>query len=123
MKNTFLENIKKYVKYNEKKKQFDKKRKNISKNIKKYMNENNLGKFENEKFRINLIEQSRKKIDEEKLLKIFKEHGIPAIEEAPDIDKLEKLIDQNKLNQEELNKINECIKLNEYSYIRATKKK
>jgi len=114
--------IKEYNDYNNKKKEYDKKRKNVSKVLKQKMEEKNLDKFEDNDFRANLIKQERKKINEEKLLHILKENKINAITEAPDIDKLEELIEQNEISDDLLAEISNCINYNSWSYVSVTNK-
>ena len=108
-----------YEELNNKKKEYDKKRKEISNTIQQLMREKNLSKYEDDDVCVNYIERATKKVKEEKLLDVIKKHDIDAIKEAPDVDKLEQLIDENELTAEQMQEISDCIKINEYSYVTA----
>lgn len=117
--NLIKELTKEYAEYNNKKKEYDKKRKNIGKTLKQKMEEEGLDKYEDDKYKTYVIKQERKKINEDKLLHILEENNINAITKAPDIDKLEELIEEGEISNDLLQEISDCIDINSYSYVQV----
>lgn len=115
--------IKKYHELNSKKKEYDKQRKKVSKEIQSYLDEQGLSKLETNNFKVTKIERNDNKIDEERLLEIIKKHNIDAVKDTVDEDKLEDLIDEGKIEEEVLEEISECITDNGYSYILTKERK
>ena len=118
----FKQAIKEYNKYNEQKKKYDKDRKAIGKLIQLYMEKNNIQNYEDEEYKVTKVTSSSgKKVDEEKLLEILKENNVPAIKETADLEKLEKLLDENKVDTKIIPDILSCITEKKYSYIKSSR--
>ena len=119
MTDLIKELTKEYAEYNNKKKEYDKKRKNIGKTLKQKMEEEGIDKYEDDDYKTYVIKQERKKINEDKLLHILEENNINAITKAPDIDKLEELIEEGEISSDLLQEISDCIDINSYSYVQV----
>ena len=119
MTDIIKELTKEYAEYNNKKKEYDKKRKNIGKTLKQKMEEEGIDKYEGDNYKTYVIKQERKKINEDKLLHILEENNIDAITKAPDIDKLEELIEEGEISSDLLQEISDCIDINSYSYVQV----
>jgi len=119
MTDLIKELTKEYAEYNNKKKEYDKKRKNIGKTLKQKMEEEGIDKYEDDNYKTYVIKQERKKINEDKLLHILEENNINAITKAPDIDKLEELIEEGEISSDLLQEISDCIDINSYSYVQV----
>jgi len=114
---------KEYDKENNLKKKHDKRRKEIRDEIKDFLESRGLSEFDDDDYRVKIIENQRKKIkDEEKLLEIIKDYELNAVKDAPDLKALENLIDEGEVPEEALSEIAECINIQEWSYI-TTKNK
>ena len=119
MTDIIKELTKEYAEYNNKKKEYDKKRKNIGKTLKQKMEEEGIDRYEDDNYKTYVIKQERKKINEDKLLHILEENNINAITKAPDIDKLEELIEEGEISSDLLQEISDCIDINSYSYVQV----
>ena len=119
MTDLIKELTKEYAEYNNKKKEYDKKRKNIGKTLKQKMEEEGIDRYEDDNYKTYVIKQERKKINEDKLLHILEENNINAITKAPDIDKLEELIEEGEISSDLLQEISDCIDINSYSYVQV----
>ena len=112
--------IKKYNEYNQKKKDYDKKRKEIGKVLQSEMEEQGIDKQVEDNVEVKLItRQGKKKVDEEKLMETLQEHNIDATKTVPDLDKLEVMIDEGEMPTAALSEIADCISVSEYSYVQA----
>lgn len=124
--NEFKEYIKtmakKYEEHNELKKEHDKRRKQIRDEIKAEMESEDIREYDDTEINVKVIENQRKDVDDEKLLEVIKDYNLDAIKDAPDIKKLENLVDEGEVPAEALPKISECINIREWSYI-TTKNK
>lgn len=108
-----------YTEYNNKKKKFDNKRKEIADKIDEQLEVKGVDKINTDNYSIYKVENSKKEIDEEKLLEVIKDHNINAVKKSPDIEQLEKMIDNNELSQDILKDINGCINTKKWDYVRV----
>ncbi|MFW6311218.1 MAG: hypothetical protein ACOC1K_03175 [Nanoarchaeota archaeon] len=115
--------VKEYHEKNSLKKKYDTERKSIGKKLQEKMEENNLSKYANDEVSISIITRTNKDVKEDKLVEVLNEYKINALKLAPDLDKIEKMIDNDELTKEEIEEILSCIKTNTYSYVTARQRK
>lgn len=112
----------KYQDLNQKKQEYDKQRKEVRDVIKNTMSEKGIKEFDDSEINIKIIENERKKVDEEALLEIIEKHNLDAVKTAPDLTKLEKIVESGELSQDVIQEISDCIKVTKYEYIKTKEK-